>query len=301
MSSSGLPNLPGPARDAAIISAIRAGEYDVSWSTISSNSGGHSAMFRVFADALKINGVRVTVSAWLEQTIADMLGCSLLTAKLADLLFAQRAVTLTPHTQTPDASMVTTAVMEEQSAWIDSQLPSSPSGIIQTLGKHWVIDNLFTTNSNTKGKAINYGWHMLSSKFQGTTWPKSVTLTDVWTVQNRGWAHAPQEVDYSQNCILVANDCIVDGEPTTLQAVFQDPNLANLANADGVLKTLRQPGVPLVPLVRPAPCVGADCPQLVTWTEGSQGLSKASFAPIAVVMGFAGFFGGRALRARIRL
>lgn len=293
------PAQPGPARDAAILAAVQAGNYSVSWATIASAATGpsgttHNATFRVFADALKIGGVRITVSAYLQQTLADMLGCSLLTAKLMDLIFSQRDLTLLPHTQVPDSTMVSTKIMVAQSQWIDAQIPSDTRGIIQTLGKSWLIDNLFVTQPATAGKAINYGWHMTSSTFQGTTWPKSVTLPNVYTIQNRGWAHAPQEVDYSQNCILVARDCIVDGLPADLQAVFQNPELAPLANADGVLKVLRQPGVPQAPLVRSPPCTGADCPDLVDWIQEPT-LQAASLAPIALLMAAGGFLGGLAL------
>ena len=288
------PPLPGPARDAVILDAIRTGNYSVSWTTITSDVGGRHAEFRVFADALKVSGVRVSVSAALQQTIADMLGCSLLTAKLADLIFAQRAITLVPHTQTPDVTMVTSAVMVKQSAWIDTQIPLDfPGGIIQTVGKHWIVDNLFATNPATHGRAINYGWHMTSATFGGAIWPRSVTLPTVWTIQNRGWAHAPQEADYSQNCVLVARDCLVDGVSMDLHTVFQDPQLAPLANADGVLRVLRQPGVPLGPPLRQPPCVGPDCPNLVAWVPASSPV-MAGLAPVAILMGVAGFLGGLA-------
>ena len=158
--------------------------------------------------------------------------------------------------------------------------------------------NLFATNPATNGRAINYGWHLLSPTFKGTTWPKSVTLPNVWTVQNRGWAHAAQEVDYSQNCVLVARECLVDGVSIDLQTLLQDPTLAPLANADGVLKVLRQPGVPLVPLARTPPCLGPDCPDLVVWEPASSSTSSAtmtSLGPTAVLMAAAGFLGGLAV------
>lgn len=288
-----LPALPGPARDAVILDHIRNNDYEVDWTVITSDVNGHHAEFRVFSDALKIAGIRVSVSAFLQQTIADMLGCSLLTAKLMDLMFAQRAVTLLPHTQTPDQTMVTTAVMIKQSQWIDSQIPPNSTGIIQTIGKSWLVDNLFTTNTKTAGKAINYGWHLLNATFQGVAWPKSVTLPGVYTIQNRGWAHAPQEVDYSQNCLLVARDCRVDNTAMDLTAVLSNPALAPLANADGVLHTLRQPGVPIAPFVRAPPCVGPNCPAQVLYAPAAP--SQASLGLLALAMAGAGFLGVFAL------
>ena len=117
------PDLPGPARDNLILDAVHNGAARFSFANVTSSAGGHTATFRIFGDALQVpfeasatGFVRVSVSAALEQTIADLLDCSLLTAKLADLLFAQRTTTLPPHTQAPDASMVTTRVMAAQSA-----------------------------------------------------------------------------------------------------------------------------------------------------------------------------------------
>lgn len=240
-----LPDKPGPARDAAILAAIRAGEYDASFTPITSTVPGHSGTFHVFADALKIDGVRITMSAYLMQTVADMLDCVLPTTKLSDLLFDQRVITLPPHTQTPDATMVLTSVMEAQSSWIDQQL-AGKSGLAGTLGKVWAISNLFQMNPSTKGKAINYGWHFpAGTSFQGKTWAKAAT-TDARVVQNPGWAHAPQEVDYSQNCILVSRHCEIDGVARDILDVFADATLAPLANGDGILHVTRQPGVPVV-------------------------------------------------------
>lgn len=278
-----LPN-PGPARDAAVIAAITNGDYEAGFADVTSTIPGHTATFRIFPDALKIGGVRVTLSAYLEQTVADMLGCSLLTAKLMDLLFQQASLILPPHTQVPDATMVTTAVMEKQSAWIDSQIPAGQTGIIQTLGKGWLIDNLLLRPA-TVGKAINYGWHFRGS-FQGQSWAPSVTNSSVRVVQNRGWAHAPQEVDYSQNCILVSRQCVVDAQPRDLLDVFADPTLAGLANADGVLKVTRQPGVPV------APFVGTPV------SPSSSGTKQASLLPLAVVAAIGAGLGIKLVNSR---
>jgi hypothetical protein len=256
------PEQPGPDRDALILAAVRGGAARFSFANVTSSTNEHAATFRIFGDALQMpfeasatGFVRVSVSAALEQTIADLLDCSLLTAKLADLLFAQRTTSLPPHTQVPDATMVTTRVMVAQSAWIDAQLAAgSDTTIVQTVGKHWIVDNLFLSKAagtarDGRPRAINYGWAMTGPSFQGVNWPRSVTLPNVFTVQNRGWAHSSGEADYSQNCVLVSNDCVVDGQAMRLADVLRDPTLSYLANADGVLHVLRQPGVaPVAPV-----------------------------------------------------
>jgi hypothetical protein len=297
-----LPAQPGAARDAAILSYIKGGDYETQWSEVTSTVGVHTGTFRVFADALKIQGVRITMSAYLEQTVADMLGASLLTTKLADLIYAQRVLTLSPHTQTPDATMVSTAVMEKQSAWIDAQLSAagfSGTGIVSTVGKHWCISQAWKTNPSTAGKALNYGFHFIGS-FQGQTWAPSVSLPGVRVVQNLGWAHADQEVDYSQNCVLVARTCFVDGVSRDIHDIFQDPVLSSLVSAEGPLTVLRQPGVPVATYIgTPPPCVGPNCPTQVSYNP-DEGPTSTSI-PLVIAGGIAlastvgGFLGGLAL------
>ena len=115
-----LPPNAGPERDAAILQRITDGTFDpIQWATINSSIKDHTGEFQVFTDALKIDGVRINVSAELEQKIADILECSLLTPKLADMIWEQRQVTLTPSPQ-PIAS--STQAMIDHSGRIDAQL-----------------------------------------------------------------------------------------------------------------------------------------------------------------------------------
>jgi hypothetical protein len=240
-----LPPVAGPARDKAILTHIEAGDFEAPFATITSTWNGHTADFYVFADALKIAGVRINVSAYLEQQIADLLSCSLMTAKVADLRWAQRAVTLPPY---PRPIANSTAVMVNQSSVIDVALSATgyQTGIVETTGKNWLIDTLLDKHP---GRAINYGWHF-DGTFQGKTWDQSVTGS-ARVIQGRGWAHDSAEVDYSQVCILVSRTCVIDGtEKFDLWELLRDSGLAPLASAQGVLKTMRQPGVPVLgPLV----------------------------------------------------
>lgn len=289
-----LPPDAGPARDQAILARLRASASDpgamtLRWGTVESQVTGHAGRFHVFADALKIDGTRILVSAALAQTIADELGCMLLTPKLADLLWAQRTVTLRPRPQPATAQMGSTAAMVAQSEWIDGQIASlpdlgtlnldpvggGPSAIVQTVGKHWVLTNQLLAHP---GRAVNYGWH-----FEGTfpgadgkpsTWAPCASLAGPGcrVIQGMGWAHDAQHTDYSQNCVLVARACEVDGREMDLAGVLADPELAPLVSHEGPLKILRQPGVPVL---SPIPVPPADAPpsgfQRVGVREGAGG------------------------------
>ncbi len=239
-----LPPQPGPARDAAILDAVRKGSVVVKWAAINTEIAGHKATFTVFADALMMDGVRVNVSATLEQQIADLLSCSLLTPKLADEVWLQRKVAILPSPQPISAS---TQAMIDHSKRVDALIAQAGGGdgIISTVGKHWVIANGLETH---KGKAENYGWHFPGSTFIGQSFEGAVTPPGR-VIQGQGWAHDPSHVDYSQTCVLVQRKCKVDGVSMDIQKVLQDPELAGLASHEGVVRVLRQPGVaPLKPL-----------------------------------------------------
>jgi hypothetical protein len=231
-----------PEREQYILQQVQAGNFEARWSSIVSTAGDHTAVFIVMADALKVDGVRVNVSARLEQQIADVLNASLLTPKLADLIWAQRLVDVAPK---PRAITSSTQAMLAQSQALDAAV-AGQDGLVCTVGKHWVIDKDLAAHP---GKAENYGWHFHGSSFQGITGEVCASLMKgpngayVRLIQGRGWAHDMSHVDYSQNCVLVAKQCWVDGALMNLSDVLTNPDLAALASHNGVTTILRQPGV----------------------------------------------------------
>jgi hypothetical protein len=236
-----------PERESYILQQVLAGNYEADWNPIDSVIDGHTARFWVMTDALKVDGVRVCVSAELQQQIADRIGASLLTPKLADLLHAQAEVVLGPL---PRSITSSTQAMLEQDAAITKAIETAtgvPDGakgvIVSTVGKYWCLDKQLETKPN---KAVNYGWH-----FQGTTYKgikgyptASGEPKGTYVIQQPSTAHNAQHVDYSQVCVLVLKACLLDGQISSLADVLTNPDLAKLASATGPLKVLRQPGVP---------------------------------------------------------
>lgn len=241
-----------PARDAFILDAVKRGKAQFRWAPVRSTYKEHTAEFRVFADAMKIDGVRVTLTAAGQQRVADELGCMLLTLQLADLIWSQRQVELKPvelsGTQHDLDVMSTVQRMALHSQLIDDMiaaLPQPPEGIVCTVGKHWVInDALAKQTALQKHLAMNYGWQNRSAG------PKCATPAGVLppggppcrVVQDPGTWHNIGHTDYSQTCVLVSATCTVDGQSMPLAKVLQDPVLAFLANATGRMTVLRQPG-----------------------------------------------------------
>lgn len=235
-----LPAQPGPDRDAAILQHISDGDFEVAWGTVRLDDGAHVLEINVFADALKIGGVRINASASLQQQIADALSCVLLTPRLADLIWMQRGVTLLPS---PQPIAMDTAAMQAHSARLDAALAQqggAPTGtIIQSVGKHWVITNGLLSHD---GKSCNYGWQFPGSSFDGSAWGAAVT-PGIRLIQDMGFAHNDQHVDYSQTVVLAHRACLADGVTRDLFDVLQDPVLAPYISHEGPLQVLRQPGV----------------------------------------------------------
>ena len=227
-------------RTAAILEHMRSGDYEVDWGIVTSDCNGHHGEFKIFADALKIGGVRINVSASLEQAIADILGCLLMTPKISDLCWQQKSVKLVPSPQQITSS---TKAMQDHSARVDAQITKLgiipvPGQIIRTVGKDWVISNKLAGKGSSK--AENYGWHFEGSQFGGQKWEPAVLGGRL--IQGEGWAHDPSHVDYSQICCLVHRQCTVDGQQKDLLDIYTDPDLCCLVSHEGPLKITRQPG-----------------------------------------------------------
>ena len=233
-------------KQAGYLAAVKDGKAAISWGTIRSEIPGHTAEFRVTADALKLDGIRIAVNANTNQYIADALDCRLLTPKLADLLWSQRQTTLPPFPRGRVDDMSTVQAMLDHNKKIDAMLATLPQpyGIICTVGKLWVLDNDLLKRP---GMAMNYGWHYgTAPSYQGVDGEVTASRLvengkPVRLIQGRGTRHDGQHIDYSQVCMLVSNDCLLDGKPARLDTILTDPSLAELANVGGPLKVLRQP------------------------------------------------------------
>lgn len=258
-----IPSFPEsiPERDAYILSRIKVGDFDINWVPISSVINGHVATFWVSADALKVDGVRVTMTARGEQQAADLMGASLLTPKLADLMFLQADIVLPPMTRPLDVqngTMSTAKVMVAQSRDIDKaiiakagSLADAKDKLVSTVGKDWVITQALARKPEA---GANYGWHFHGPKFANLSGEVMASLAkDPATgaylrgLQGIGTRHdSIGHTDYSQNVRLVLNKVNVDGQIVPLATVLTTPELAPLASHEGAMTVLRQPGTPVL-------------------------------------------------------
>lgn len=243
------------AREDYILSKIKVGDYYANWAPITASFNGHTATFWVMADALKVDGIRVIATPVLAQQIADLMGASLLTPRLADMIFAQSQFRLKPMTRTISSE---TPVMIIHSQDLDDAIKKvggKKGDLVSNVGKHWVIDNRLL---NRPGRAMNYGWHFFGPNIYGSGPISEYMAVSVIPDGKGGIAHVVQapgtrhdlgHTDYSQNVVLVNKKAILDGQVVPLSKILQDPELAPLASHQGPLKILRQPGVPELPAV----------------------------------------------------
>ncbi len=154
----------------------------------------------VTTDAVKVDGVRVPVTARTTQAVADYLGVLPTTALVEDMIHAAAAIRVEPPTANPDA-MQSDGVIRGYSVSIDNQVRASgladvPAAIVSSVGKSWVLDN---AELNVPGRAVNYGLIRADGPYESVT-----RQFKLW--QQPGWKHNPDHWDYSQTLRLCRLD-----------------------------------------------------------------------------------------------
>ena len=233
-------------RENYIFDRVTAGAFEASWTTVTHCSKDRTIKFQIMEDALKIDGIRVNVSATLQQKLADIFDASLMTAQVADLAYISASRKLLPA---PMPISTSVASMVKHSHAIDAQLKSFSNleGLIADPGKHWILDKKLETNS---ARACNYGWHFTGPTYKGIAgFPVASKLNtfeskSIKVIQPNAIAHDAKHSDYSQICQLVSQTCWVDGIEKRFSELLIDPVLSSLVSHQGPLKFVRQPGVP---------------------------------------------------------
>ena len=233
-------------REKFIFDCVLAGDFTATWTDVEYSMFGHDVKLQVMDDALKIDGVRVNVSAALQQQLADIFDASLMTAQVADLVYTHSLRRIDP---TPMQISTTVSSMVTHSSRIDAKLKSLPvaEGLVADPGKHWILDKKI---ESAPGRACNYGWHFAGTSYMGISgFPvassvDSIGSNKIKVIQPNATAHDPHHLDYSQICQLVSQACWVDGIEKRFSDLLTDPNLSTLVSHQGPLSFTRQPGVP---------------------------------------------------------
>lgn len=230
--------LSNPAYADMVVQAVADGKFERALVPLTVSANGHQATFQVSQDALKVDGVRINASAFLQQRLADLLGAHLVTPKLLDQMWLNRAVTILPCPQPPAS---TADAMVRHSICVSRALAAAggapANGIVQTVGKTWVL-----TNQLSPTVAVSVGWH-LAQPVPGLPFDPAPSEPSEHVAQSPG-VHDPSWIDCSQVCLFVDAECVVDGAYATFAEVARSPELSALVSHEGPLRFLRQPGLP---------------------------------------------------------
>ena len=186
--------------------AISQGQFGFSNITI------ENLTISVFSDALKVDGIRIPVSANVQAKIAEYYNCSLITSKIANLIFENKDCYVPPIIGSVK-DMLSAEAIVRHSKGIDDY---NPTGLVCNTGKHWILDI-----NTPKGRATNYGWFFEGSSYQGI---KGVLLGNYRVIQGKGTAHDGNHLDYSQTCVLVSRKCFLDGNEVDIYDVLKSDN-----------------------------------------------------------------------------
>jgi hypothetical protein len=254
-----------------VVQLVKDGKGYFEWSWVSNEHNGNKLAVAVFRDAMKFDdmppmnwgrkpfqgdnrtfdGVRLPATANELQQIADVLGCMLLTPTIVDRLWAEAGeagLQFEPVVNVKGQIVATSNIHDVHEA-IEAAITKAggdpgDEAVLSSVGKYWVLMNRLLTGKFGKAQAINYGWF---TKGKGNG--RSVTnLVNIW--QTPGGAHNDGHLDPSQVIRLmyrwarILREGSSTWEDVDLHEVAADAALAPLISHEGVLKALRQQGVP---------------------------------------------------------
>jgi len=259
----------GSVRENAIVAAILDGQAEpLVWCPIDvvTPNGKHKGTVFVASRVVtlgSVNPLLPTVGHIAAQNLADhcdddglfyadaRYGAVLPTAKLSDLTYLAAPKKLLAHTQPADPAerrtkgyspyMRDTAAMARHSAEVADELGDTAQDVLAApMGKDWACTIRLVGHPD---RSANYGLqtergHDYSAIYQGV-----ISGVIVWQ-PGPGLAHEATYDDYSQVVRLVRRKMLVNGAERDIEDVARDPELCWLVSSEGVMKSLRHPGVP---------------------------------------------------------
>lgn len=160
----------------------------------------------------------VPMTPILAQKVAKLIGASLPTKKMVDLIYQNAQIKLSPSPITPTKAMTTVPVFIAHNRIIKEQMKGSNFGLTAGHKKDIIISNkIYTEKTN---KVVIYGWHQLNGK----------AIQPVYNKHSNTWA------DYSHGVRFIQNKVIVNDKKTTFRKILTDSNLHLLLSDEGVIQ-----------------------------------------------------------------
>lgn len=264
-------NVASPEAQDMIFRRIVSNPQELRWTPITlSDARGNVLVCEVTFDAIKIENVRINVSAETLQRIADEVGALMLTPLLCDRIWEAPSTLKIPPVTRPITS--STAAMIAQSVAVDKVI-AGRSGNPADCGKDWVLVNrLLRTDSdgvNFPLVAANYGWHNTTSGERSVDGRERV-------IQGVGLRHDRSHTDYSQCARLVRSTAMLNGRPFPMAEVYTSEDFSSMVSHEGPLRLTKQP-IQGVVAGRQETVADPKAPLGTGGTSGPKAKSKAPF------------------------
>jgi hypothetical protein len=181
----------------------------------------HQVTLRVAPDYLCVGSnadfVRIPLTPYTAQLIADVTGCVLPIRKMVDEIHRSATVKLSPAPLTKDRELLATFLQHHN--LIQSQLKVSKAiQFVSGIKKDVVISRKLTERPD---RVAIYGWHQSNGE----------------PIQSLTTVHVAHYVDYSHGVRLVDQWCEVDGQPSHVSDILGDTDLHPLLSDEGPFET----------------------------------------------------------------
>lgn len=198
---------------------------------VTAQIGSSELVMRVAPDYLVIGSdvdhVRIPLNPLSAQKVADAWGCLLPTKKIVDLIWKAAPNKLSPQPLPPTSQMTSVQWFLRNNDLIEKQLKALSTFSLGQLVAGHKKDVVITSKTFVvQNKVAIYGWHEKNGHaIQGP--------------QPNASSHDASYADYSHGIRLVDQECVLDGAPTTVQAVLADPVLCKLLSEEGPVREPR--------------------------------------------------------------
>lgn len=215
------------------------------------SAAGHTATYHVTPDYLAVgsdtNYFLCPMTPVLAQRLGDRLGGTLPTRKMANQIWANAPVKLTPHPFSPDTfDIMSLEVFAESNQTIrfqrDAQTNAYPLGALVSGDKKDVVISNEIANRPPPPRVVIYGWH----------YPNGTVIQGLSAV------HEETYMDYSHGIRLIRMNLTVNGGPNTVTNVLTSPSFAVLlsdetTSLNNTIPLPRYTVAPLAPAVMTHP------------------------------------------------
>lgn len=217
-----IAKLKGPAREQAILNAIKAGHvpqwYRNTWIPVQSGPLTFYVKPDYFVIGDETNYRRIPMTPQTAQAIANGFNSILPSRRMVDLIYAAPgSVQIKPHPFPPDDKMEESFRFVEHDASINASLTGSGYGSVPKELRVGHKKDIVVGPDLDGSRVAIYGWHTAPGK----------------PIQPYSTIHGSYYADYAHGVRLVSRQTKLDGKPIDIMTAFREPSLVPLVSDQG--------------------------------------------------------------------